>query len=779
MSFGRTSARRWGLRVTLLAPVVGLVVAAALVLGLAQEYSEQVQIRNLADNRGAMMLEGILEQLAERHRVQQAFADLLAHQTNLADAVEAEDPIRLAQLLVPLQTELGLDHILVYSQGRKRLLDLAPASDGPAPLDPSLLDSALSGMASSATMVDVEGLAVFSSRPIKGPSGIVGALIVGSDMHGGDLGQIKDRQAAELAVYQDERLTGTTTADPDLRRLLAAFGGAASDLTMLNRDLAPYGFRAEARPVGDGGLLLALTPITDLNQAARQRRVMEAIGVLMLIAGLMLSGLLLSRRIAEPLKAMATTTRDMVRGNYQRRVPPSGVRELNSLANSINYLAQQIDIQLREMSHQAFHDLLTGLPNRALFVDRLNQALARAERRRRRIAVAFLDLDNFKVVNDSLGHATGDQLLIAVAQRLRSSLRPEDTAARLGGDEFAILIEDIAGVQEAVGVVKRLTEQLRTPFMVGDREVFATSSVGIAVSSPGDQPDVLLRYADTAMYRAKANGKAGYEIYDQAMKAWASGRLELETDLRRALERDELRVEYQPVVRLSDGRVAEVEALVRWSHPRRGLVMPVDFVPLAEETGLIIPIGMWVLERACRDVAAVQRSTPGEPLTLSVNLSAKQLRYPDVVREVARVLKATGFPATSLKLEITESIMMQDADSCIDVVQALRDLGVRLAVDDFGTGYSSLSYLSRLPVDALKIDRSFVERLGRDPDDLTIVRAIITLAKALNLAVTGEGIETEEQLQHLRDLGCDLGQGFLFAKSLTLDELQAFLPNRH
>ncbi len=424
--------------------------------------------------------------------------------------------------------------------------------------------------------------------------------------------------------------------------------------------------------------------------------------------------------------------------------------------------------QTRELAHQAFHDSLTGLPNRVLLLDRLEHALDRAGRYRNRNAVLFLDLDGFKIVNDSLGHQVGDQLLVAVAERLRVYSRPEDTIARLGGDEFAFLLEDIADQSDVARIAQRLTDALRAPFTVSGREVYVTASVGIVVSEPGeDDAARLLRDADVAMYRAKAKGKARYEVFDARMGADALRRLEAEEELRGAIERQELRVYYQPRVELASGDIVGMEALVRWDHPRRGLLSPSEFIPLAEETGMILPIGRWVLAEACSQARAWQDRYPGPPgLLMSVNLSVRQFQHPELVEEIEQILRETGLAAGSLKLEITESVVMEDADANIVTLRKLDALGVRLEIDDFGTGYSSLGYLKRFPVDVLKIDRSFVAGLGRDPEDTAIVRAVISLAHTLGLAVTAEGIETAEQLVHLREMGCELGQGYFFSQPL-------------
>lgn len=420
-----------------------------------------------------------------------------------------------------------------------------------------------------------------------------------------------------------------------------------------------------------------------------------------------------------------------------------------------------------QLEQQATHDPLTGLPNRTLLVDRLHMALARARRSGRGVAVLFCDLDHFKVVNDSLGHGAGDRLLVDTAQRLVEALRPGDTVARFGGDEFLVLCEDLAGPEDAVLVADRVRARLDRRYELDDAEVFLTVSLGIAYTEdPDGAAEDLIRDADAAMYRAKGGGRARAVLFDQGMRDAAVHRMATENALHRALDRRELRVHYQPEIDLRTGQIVGVEALLRWEHPQRGLLGPDEFIRVAEETGLIVPIGRWVLERACRQLQRWQAEYPvaAEGLFVSVNLSARQLGRRALVEEVGQVLDATGLEPHRVHLEVTESVLMDDVERSAEALHQLHELGVGLLVDDFGTGYSSLSYLQRFPVDLLKVDRSFVRGLGLDPGDTAIVRAVVTLAHNLGLRAVGEGVETAGHLDALRDLGCDLAQGFHIAR---------------
>jgi diguanylate cyclase (GGDEF)-like protein/PAS domain S-box-containing protein len=432
-----------------------------------------------------------------------------------------------------------------------------------------------------------------------------------------------------------------------------------------------------------------------------------------------------------------------------------------------------------QLRHQAFHDPLTNLANRALLQDRLEHALARMDRNGGLAAVLLLDVDAFKTVNDTLGHKIGDQLLSATADRLGGSLRPNDTVARFGGDEFVVLVEDVAGLDDGVDVAERLMAGLATPIHVAGRDIQVRVSIGIVLAGPGAQPDDVLRDADVAMYRAKADGGDSFRVFDPSMGAAVVERAALEDDLRHALERDELRLRYQPIVDLASGQIVGLEALVRWEHPTRGLLAPGSFIPLAEQSGLVVAIGTWVLRRACEQTRHWQATIPGcEQLGISVNVSAVQLAQPDLADEVARILHITGFETRLLTLELTEHLLVTNIDTTGTALAELDAMGVRLAIDDFGTGYSSLSYLRNLPVDILKIDKAFVDEVATTPEAEALARAVVTLASTFGLATVAEGIECPEQIERLRELGCDRGQGYYFAKPLDDQQIATLLRSR-
>ena len=432
----------------------------------------------------------------------------------------------------------------------------------------------------------------------------------------------------------------------------------------------------------------------------------------------------------------------------------------------------------KRLLHMASHDALTSLPNRVLFMNQLMQSLKRTQKEPDyQFAVLFLDCDRFKVVNDSLGHFAGDRLLIAIARRLKIHLDPTDMLARFGGDEFTILLENIQDSEDAIRLAKKIQISMSWPFEFDDQELFINASIGIVVGNRTyEQPEHLLRDADIAMYQAKAQGKARYQIFDTQMHYQAQQRLELETDLRRALHRQEFILYYQPIISLATGRITGFEALLRWQHPQKGLISPGDFIPAAEETGLIIPIGLWVLQQACQQLKNWQdQGLLKDLIKMSVNLSVKQFSQVNLIQNIDKIILKTQLNSQYLKLEITESAIMDNPELATEILQQLRDRNIQLSIDDFGTGYSSLSYLHRFPLDHLKIDRSFIKPLRETCQNLEILQAIITLAHHLNMTITAEGVETAEQLSLLRSLGCEEGQGYYFSPPVDANIAQALL----
>ena len=458
----------------------------------------------------------------------------------------------------------------------------------------------------------------------------------------------------------------------------------------------------------------------------------------------------------------------------------------DSAENSYRMAGSMTDITERKMAEEqlifdALHDTLTGLPNRALFMDRLAHAVSRERRNKEYLfAVCFLDMDRFKVLNDSLGHTVGDKLLITISERLEESLRPDDTVARLGGDEFALLLEDLKDRDEALQVAERIQEKLSQPFNLYGQEVFTSTSIGITFSETGyDNPEHLLRDSDIAMYHAKAKGTSCYQIFDKDMYDTAVARLQLETDLRQAVNLNEFNLQYQPIISVETGRITGMEALIRWQHPKKGLISPGDFIPVSEETGLIVKLGEWVIDEACSQLAKWQKQFPSDPpLTISVNIASKQL-MPGFVNHIERAIHHSGLTSNSLIIEVTETMIMENAEVVAPMLQQLKKMNVQLHIDDFGTGYSSLSYLHRFPVDVLKIDRSFVSRIGTNGDNLEVIKAITTLAHSLEMHVVAEGVETEEQVSQLKALNCEFMQGYYFSKPLDSKNFEELLQKCH
>ncbi len=510
-------------------------------------------------------------------------------------------------------------------------------------------------------------------------------------------------------------------------------------------------------------------------------------------------GICTSRWITRPIRQLIEASQAISTGYFNQVKVVKGVRELDALTFSFNQMAEQLQISFRDLEranqnleqeiverqqigqkleYNALHDPLTDLPNRTLLMERLEQVIKRIRREENYLcAVLFIDLDRFKIINDSLGHQIGDLLLIAIAQKLTSIVRETDTIARLGGDEFIALLEPISQIKDAINIAERIIKELQSPFYLEKRQVFTAASIGIVLSSKEySQADDILRDADIAMYRAKSRGKARYEMFDQEMYNLAVARHKLENNLRHALDRQEFQVYYQPIISLDNKKIVGFEALLRWQHPEQGLISPAKFLPIAEEIGLIVPIGEWILHSACQQMALWQTQiSTASQLKMSVNLSAKQLQDPNFLGAVKRVLTQTGLEGKSLQLELTESMLMENLKALTTLLWQLKEEGIELSIDDFGTGYSSLSYLHRLPIDNLKIDRSFIKSIGKEKDGRNIVATIINLAHQMEMTTIAEGIESPKQLDRLQFLGCEKVQGYLFSRPVPSDQATALL----
>lgn len=475
------------------------------------------------------------------------------------------------------------------------------------------------------------------------------------------------------------------------------------------------------------------------------------------------------RKVARPLRHLARVIRGAAEGEFEGTAAPSPVAEIDAIASALNQMSGAIQESTDSLVHRAYHDPLTGLPNRALFLSGFTRALA-GPQRTNRVAVLFLDVDRFKYLNDTLGHGVGDQLLSVFSQRLVGAAEGQ-MVARLGGDEFTVLIQSTNAQTTALRIAERIMHSLRRPFSLSGHEMFVTSSIGIAVSTSADRTSTeLLRRADIALYRAKGEGRSRYVLFSPDLDAIPAEQFDLDNALRRSVERQELLLHFQPIVDLRSGDISGMEALLRWDHPHRGILSPATFISIAEETGEIVRIGQWVLEEACRRTVEFQRARPMYPLTVCVNISAAEFRQRDLPRRIAKVLEQTGLPAKQLKLELTESFLIQDIPVTLEMLGELRELGVGLAIDDFGTGYSSLSYLQRLPIDTLKVDQSFIARLGVDATSGPVLRAIVEMGNALKMNVVAEGIENSWQWDFLYGIGCKQGQGHLFKAAVDAAE---------
>jgi diguanylate cyclase (GGDEF)-like protein/PAS domain S-box-containing protein len=623
---------------------------------------------------------------------------------------------------------------------------------------PQALGWSVAGCAVGQLLVLEGWMPSFLSRSQAQTIGFLGAFVFGIAIRmAGAIGEYKERAEMQLAEQTVQAARARDDAERSAAHYRAVVENAAEGILTVELDGSIGSFNAAAEAmfgwttgeiVGRPAVMLIQSDLREAvgafleacrsaGDVAAQRKDVEVRGV---------------RRDGSEFPMMVSTSAVGVDSSA-----PIVTAILRDLSDQKRFEAQ--------LAHQVLHDALTGLPNRLMLTDRLEQGLARLRRGDRMFGVLFVDLDRFKAVNDTLGHTVGDQLLVEAAARIQTAVREIDTVARLGGDEFVVLCENIDGVNHATDLAQRIRAALERPFYFGDDEPRVSASIGIALCSDGDETaDGILANADIAMYRAKDNGRNCYELFDEAMQQWVTAQVALEADLRQAVARDELRVHFQPFVEADNGMIRGFEALVRWERPGFGLVMPDSFIPLAEESGLIVDIGAWVLEAACRNAAEWNRRWPERRLGVAVNVSSRQLLAGDIMEVVGGALARTGLDPTRLTLELTESTLIDDAVTAESLLRELRALGVNLALDDFGTGYSSLTYLRAFPMNILKIDKSFVRAIGTEREDTAIVAAVLALARNLGLSVVAEGIERHEQLAVLHQLGCPYMQGYLFSK---------------
>jgi diguanylate cyclase (GGDEF)-like protein len=771
------------LKTHLIVPIVFVLLFSFLNIREIEESAEKEQIKVSLQQEGIHLSAQIEQRLQEKKKNKENLARLLATRENVVNLVARSDRSGLEKLLKPWLGKLEFDSIAITlpaapkaigSRQGQKLLTIGKLEENS---QKPLIDSAFKGWTECSQTIDDRGLKFSVATPIADNDKIIAVLSLETNLNGSELKPTQIPNDVELALLDRGKLITTTISQKKLLGFLLRSSLLPERLDAFNKKLKKYNFYATIKPLSQENSLLILIPSQTLFQVFDRREAIESIGSFITILLVAIAGWFLSRKVAKPLEDMVTATKEMVLGNYQKKVPSSNIQELNELANVINHLASQLNNQFASLNHQAFHDPLTDLPNRAFFRECLQQAWHRARRSHNPIAVLFIDLDGFKGVNDSLGHQIGDLLLVSVSRRLHQCLRSGDVLARLGGDEFTILLENINDINCANKIADRISQQLTNLFNIEGHEISISASIGIACGIPQEgHPEDFLRNSDVAMYRAKKNGKANYQVFDLSMKSHLQKQILLETELRQAIEREEFKIYYQPVMQLATDRITEVEALIRWQHPQRGLVSPADFLPLAEQTGLILPLGQWILEKACQETQMWRsQNIANNPLVLNVNFSIQQLQQPKVEQKIARILQSTGINPSCLKLEIAETIMLEKIESNLNKLQDLKALGIKLAIDDFGKGFSRLNSFKNLPIDNLKIDRILIDELGQNVKNTALVNAIIVFAKALNLTSTAEGLETAQQLSQLQTFGCDCAQGYYFTKPLSYDAMSNFL----
>jgi len=793
--------------------IVGVSVLVALSLGAVlvattRAVTNRSLERTLADLEAARAaFYRLADDRAEFAAAQAALVTALpVFRAHMTDARLAGSVATLAAMSEEYRQQLKADFCIVADrQGRWTTRPGWPTGIDPSAAVRQSINEATVGRAHRAIVDLGDRLFLIVSEPARFGDEVLGSLTVGFALDDAVARRLAEVTHSDVNIVAGGHLSASSLTGAD--RL--ALAGLVSTDSRLSR----LGALGDKRRVGDGQYVIGIFPLSpgdDGNTAGRllllhswhateqfvddvRRRLIAAGAAIFVLA--VGGGVLFSRRMSRPLEDLAAAAKDIAAGNWERQVPVSGSAEATTMAVAFNEMSSSLRGAQERLLHDALHDHLTQLPNRALFMERLQRASRRRARHPEYIfAVLFVDLDRFKTVNDSLGHEAGDRLLLEIVRRMTVTLRRDDvisrpaaaaladdsdnTLARLGGDEFIILVEDIHGPSDAVRVAERVQQAVAVPVSLGDgQEVFTSASIGIAISASisGSDED-LVRDADTAMYRAKASGGDRCAVFDAAMHDRAVERLQLETDLRRAIERNEFRLQYQPIVSLCDRRVIGFEALLRWQHPVRGLLSPAAFLAVAEETGLVTRIDRWVLREACGQARRWTTRFPSDsPATVSVNISADGFAQADVVCQVAKALQDTGLDPRSLRLEITESVAMADAERARTILTELKALGVRISLDDFGTGYSSLSYLQRFPVDMLKIDQSFVAGMDQNHECREIIRTILNLAATLGLDVIAEGAETATQVDYLHGLDCRFAQGYFFSRPLAIDELRAIL----
>lgn len=751
----------------LLGPLMGIAVVSILLSAVLNEISATGQADGLVRQRGQTVLAGLAERLQERETEQLVYGGLIATSEVTVDSIARADAVGAAQALIPRRSRFLLGFVHAYTGSGTPLLTLG----NPLGLEVQpIVRKALAGVEVSTVLVVDDGVLLVAAVPVKADTGIVGAILVGRPLDGAALEELARSKGLLLVLRHDGKVLASSTSLP-VADIEAGLPEAAQGAELT---VGGERFRAEATALDDGELL-ALVPVEDLRHAATKRRATTLAITLGLLGALAAVAWFRARTIRRSLKAMVVLAGLMAGGDFDQRVQPMSTRELDDLGVAVNNLAGQITHRMHDLVHNARHDALTGLANRTLLSERATASLS--QRRSGEFGLLFIDLDNFKAVNDSLGHEVGDQVLVAVANILRSHVRGSDLPVRLGGDEFAVLVDGAASEAELVAMAKRLLAAFSVPLTLANRQVVAQASIGIAtVDAHHWDVDTLLRNSDVALYLAKQQGKGRYAIFHPDMHADIVDRILLKADLARALDGEELAVHYQPLVDLVSGDVIGAEALLRWTHPTRGPVPPDTFIPIAEESGLIEPIGRWVLHEACRE-AARWMGEHAAPMHVSVNLSVRQLQSPRIIGDIELALADARLPAELLTLEVTESLLMQPG-TAPEVLGLIRGLGARLAIDDFGTGFSSLAYLQTFPIDILKIDRSFVTPLS-DGGNGALVKSIIGIARALDAETVAEGIEDVTQAQTLRLLGCTTGQGYLFARAMPAADLGRYVTQQN